>query len=197
MPPPRLRDRLHLFVSPGSPGPASAATVGACVATVARRSHDVTDDVLVRVYLRPAPRAVAPLVHAVTTALVERDSWLLKVAPTPDGLSRPDAVVAYLAGPTRQGDRDAVVAALGGLTSGPPPPLTEQLADGVGWAADPGTGESFGEVRCGAIAAAYAGLAGLAVSGEQWLEKVADEFRWRGIDPAAPHRSGMTVEVPR
>lgn len=148
---------------------------------------------LVRTYLRPAPGAVAGLVNAVTSALRTPDAWLLKVASTTDGLSRPDAVVVYLAGPAREQERDLVATAAAGLAAGPPPPLTEPLGDGIGWAEDPGTGESFGEVRCAAVAAAYAGLSGSPVSGDQWLDVVADEFRCRGMDPAAPHRSGTTV----
>ncbi|MEO6019633.1 MAG: T3SS effector HopA1 family protein [Knoellia sp.] len=144
---------------------------------------------LLRVYLRPARGAVAPLVQAVTTALAEADSWMLKLAPSVDGLTRPDAVVTYLAGALQHRDRDAVVAAVQGLTMGSPPPLTESLGDGIGWAEDPGTGESFGEVRCAAIAAAYAPLGGTRMSGQEWLHLVAEEFRCRGLDPAAPHRS--------
>ncbi|MEO7268635.1 MAG: T3SS effector HopA1 family protein [Knoellia sp.] len=150
---------------------------------------------LVRVYLRPVPGAVASLVHAVTSVLAEADSWLLKLAPTPEGLTRPDAVVAYIAGPTREAERDAVTAAVVGLTEGAPPPLTEPLADGVAWAEDPGTGESFGEVRCAAISAAYAALEGNAVTERVWLDTVAAEFGRRGLDPAAPHRSPLTVGV--
>lgn len=150
-----------------------------------------------RVYLRPAPCAVAPLVQAVTGVLAQTDSWMFKLAPTSDGLSRPDAAVAYIGGPAREEQRGALVAAVAGLTRGAPPALTEQVGDGIGWAEDPGTGESFGEVRCAAIATAYASMTGEEMSQEKWLTAVAGEFRSRGIDPAAPHRSGMTVEVPR
>lgn len=152
---------------------------------------------LVRVYLRPTSGSAAPLVHAVTSVLAEGDSWLLKLAPTSEGLCRPDAVVAYLGGPARDQDRDEVVAAVRGLTAGAPPPLTEPLGDGIGWAQDPGTGESFGEVRCTAIATAYKTLASNDTSAGEWLETVAAEFRCRGIDPAAPHRSAMTIGVAR
>jgi hypothetical protein len=144
---------------------------------------------ILRVYLHPGPGLVAPVVHAVTTALARADSWMLKLAPTPDGLTRPDAVVAYLAGGTQEPDRDAVAASVVGLVSGTPPPLTEPLGDGIGWAEDPGTGASFGEVRCAALAAAYEGLGGADVPDEEWLDTVADEFRSRGVDPGAPHRS--------
>lgn len=150
---------------------------------------------LVRVYLHPEPGAVAPLVHAVTSALAQSDSWLLKVAPSVDGLARPDAVVVYLSGPTREQQRAAVAAAVVGLTNGAPPPLTERLDEGIGWAEDPGTGESFGEVRCAAIATAYTAGEGEDMSDDRWLEAVAHEFRCRGIDPAAPHRSAALVAV--
>jgi len=150
---------------------------------------------ILRVYLHPAPGLVAPVVHAVTTALAPAASWMLKLAPTADGLTRPDAVVAYLAGVTQEQDRDAVAAAVSGLTGGAPPPLTEPLAEGIGWAEDPGTGASFGEVRCAAIATAYEGLSGAEVSDREWLDAVADEFLSRGIDPASPHRSRLVGAV--
>ena len=86
---------------------------------------------------------------------------------------------------------------MAGLTGGAPPPLTEPLGVGVGWAEDPGTGESFGEVRCAAIATAYAAVEGRNATERSWLETVADEFVRRGIDPAAPHRSAATAEVSR
>lgn len=152
---------------------------------------------LVRVYLRPAPGGVAQVVQAATSALGEVDEWLLKVAVTPDQLERPDACVVYLSGASRHRAMGVVARALAGLTVGEPPPLTHRVAVGVGWAEDPGTGESFGEVRCNAIATAYVGLRGVDVTGSQWLEVVADEFRCRGVDPAAPHRSAMRVEVSR
>lgn len=148
-----------------------------------------------RIYLRPAGGAVVPIVNAVTSALAEADAWMLKVAPTADGLCRPDAVVTYLAGPARVRERAAVVAAVSGLTAGAPPALTQALGDGIGWAQDPGTGESFGEVRCAAIVAAYARLGGGHASDVEWLEMVADEFRCRRIDPDAPHRSALAMEV--
>lgn len=150
---------------------------------------------MLRLYLHPTPGLVAPLVRAVTTILAEADSWMLKLAPTVEGLHRPDAVVVYLAGATPESERDAVAAGVVGLTRGTPPPLTEPLGDGIGWAEDPGTGESFGEVRCAAIATAYEGLCGVEVSDEWWLDAVADEFRSRGIDPASPHRSRL-VDYP-
>lgn len=150
---------------------------------------------LVRVYLRPVPGGIAQVVHAVTSALGGVDEWLLKVAVTPDQLERPDAGVVYLAGASRHQLSGVVAETVAGLTVGEPPPLTERLGDGVGWAEDPGTGESFGEVRCNAIATAYAGLCGADALGGEWLDAVAREFRCRGIDPAAPHRSALHVEV--
>ncbi|KGN37304.1 T3SS effector HopA1 family protein [Knoellia subterranea] len=147
----------------------------------------------IRVYLRPAQGRVAELIRTVTSALAHHDSWLVKVASRPELLDRPDAVVAYVAGPNRHAARaavaDAVLAA--GLSIGDPPPLTCRLGEGVGWADDPGTGESFGEVRCQAIATAYAAVEGhaQATTDADWLDAVAREFASRGIDPAQPHRT--------
>lgn len=150
---------------------------------------------LVRAYLRPAEGASARLVHAVTHALHDTDEWLLKIAASAELLTRPDSCVVYLAGPLRERTLGVVAGAAAGLTTGEPPPLTERLGDGVGWAQDPGTGESFGEVRCAALAAAHARLGGRDVRSDEWLGTVADELGRLGIDPAAPHRTALTVEV--
>lgn len=150
---------------------------------------------LVRVYLRPAPGMEGRLVHALTSALAGADEWLLKVAAGADHLARPDACVAYLAGPTRDRLRLAVADAATGLTTGEPPPLTERLGDGIGWAEDPGTGESFGEVRCAAVATAYERLGGREVAVDEWLEVVAEELVRRGLEPAAPHRGALDLEA--
>ncbi len=150
---------------------------------------------LVRLYLRPAAGAEGGLVHALTTVLTSADEWLLKVAASPEHLSRPDACVAYLAGPSRDRLRLVVAEAAAGLTMGEPPPLTERLGDGIGWAEDPGTGESFGEVRCAAVATAYGRRGGHDAGAEEWLDLVACEFRRRGLDPGAPHRGVATLEV--
>lgn len=150
---------------------------------------------LLRVYLRPGAGASARLVHAVTAALAGTDEWLLKVAATAGHLTRPDSCVVYLAGPLRERDLGTVAAAATGLVEGTPPPLTERLADGIGWAEDPGTGESFGEVRCAALAAAHSRLGGRAATGDEWLVVVAEELRTLGIDPAVPHRAALPVGV--
>lgn len=152
---------------------------------------------LVRVYLRPANGASAGLVHAVTRALGGTDDWLLKIAASAEHLTRPDSCVAYLAGPSRESAVGVLAGAVTGLTAGEPPPLTVKVADGVGWAEDPGTGESFGEVRCAALAGAYERLGDHAVTGAEWLAAVAAELRRLGLDPAAPHRAATNVGVAR
>lgn len=152
---------------------------------------------LVRVYLRPVPGAAARLVRAVTAALDDTDEWLLKVAASAEHLTRPDSCVAYLAGPLRDSGVGPLAAAVVGLVAGEPPPLTEAVADGVGWAEDPGTGESFGEVRCAALAGAWERLGGHVASSDEWVAAVADELRRLGIDPGSPHRSATNVRVAR
>ncbi|KGN31721.1 hypothetical protein N802_02835 [Knoellia sinensis KCTC 19936] len=161
-------------------------------------------DELDRVYLRVRAGKTASLVNVVTSALGHANSrscaWLLKVAAIPDELTRADGCVLYVAGADRERVRAMVADRVTGLTQGSPPPLTETVADGVGWAEDPGTGESFGEVRCAAIAAAYERVLSArapsdAVSADEWLDEVAQEFRRRAIQPRSPHRTTREAEV--
>jgi len=182
--PPRVGDRVRGLDRPGS-----VIQEGWWRTWGGRWDPSAVPEELVRVYLRPRPGAVGAVVRAVTSALAEADEWLLKVAATPEQLERPDACVVYLAGSLREERRDLVAAAVAGLTVGEPPPLTERLAEGVGWAEDPGDGRSFGEVRCEALATAYRRLSPAGAGTSTWLDLVAEELRRRSLDPSRPHAS--------
>ncbi|MDT0215683.1 T3SS effector HopA1 family protein [Rothia sp. ARF10] len=186
--PPRTGDRVRVLDRPGS-----VIQEGWWRTWGGRWDPSTVPAGLVRVYLRPAAGAVGRLVRAATSVLDPDGWWMLKVAASAEQLDRPDAVVLYLAGPRRHRLRSAVAEAVAGLTTGEPPALTARLGEGIGWAEDPGTGASFGEVRCAAVATAYARLAGAAVEAETWLDLVADELRSTGVDPAAPHRGERTT----
>jgi hypothetical protein len=190
--PPRTGDRVRVLDRPGS-----VIQEGWWRTWGGRWDPQAAPEELVRVYLRPRPGDVGRLVRAATTALSGTDRWLLKVAVTPEQLERPDACVVYLTGAEREALRTVVTEAVSGLTAGEPPPLTEVLADGVGWAEDPGTGQSFGEVRCAAVAAAYARLRGGDVGADAWLDLVAGELLRNGLDPSAPHRRSHATEAAR
>ncbi|GAA4118012.1 hypothetical protein GCM10022415_16460 [Knoellia locipacati] len=180
--PPRVGDRVRALDRPGS-----VIQEGWWRTWGGRWDPRAVPEDLVRVYLRPRPGAVGAVVRAVTAALADDDEWLLKVATTADQLERPDACVVYLAGTCRDERRETVVAAVAGLTEGAPPPLTERLADGVGWAQDPGDGRSFGEVRCETLVAAYRRVPDAGVGTGTWLDLVAEEMRRGGLDPSRPH----------
>ncbi|CAN7219234.1 T3SS effector HopA1 family protein [Knoellia sp. LjRoot47] len=180
--PPRVGDRVRVLERPGS-----VIQEGWWRTWGGRWDHGAVPEELVRVYLRPDQGEVGRVVHAVTSALAEADEWLLKVATTTEELERPDACVVYLAGPRREAHRDLVVTAVAGLTAGDPPPLTERLAEGVGWAQDPGDGRSFGEGRCEAVATAYGRLDGTGAGTSAWLDLVAEEMSRSGVDPSSPH----------
>lgn len=139
---------------------------------------------LTRIYLRPREAALAPLVHDLTATLdrIGRP-WCLKCVADPAALGRPDAVVVYVERSGAEVVLDGVLPALDGRVRGEPPPLTCRLADGLAWAEDPGSGESFGEVRCAAVAAAYGRLKG---DHTRWLDVVEEDFRARGLDPEQP-----------
>lgn len=67
------------------------------------------------------------------------------------------------------------------------PPLTKKIAQGVAFAEDPGTNESFGENRCRALApAVLALLQDQPSSADDALEKLSLSLRAAGIDPAQP-----------
>ncbi|GGB77070.1 hypothetical protein N798_10570 [Knoellia flava TL1] len=187
--PPRTGDRVRVLDRPGS-----VIQEGWWRTWGGRWDPSSVPAGLVRVYLRPAAGEVGRLVRAVTSVLDADGLWMLKVAASAEQLDRPDAVVLYLAGPRRHRVRRAVVEALTGLTTGEPPALTARLGEGIGWAEDPGTGASFGEVRCAAVATAYARLAGEVVDAGAWLDLVADELRSTGVDPSAPHRGTRATE---
>lgn len=144
-----------------------------------------------RVYLHPRTGRGPSLVRAVTAALPLDGDWLMKIAPTQEGLARPDAAVVYLGG-ALAAERATVVTAVAGLTDGDPPPLTARVAPGVGWAQQPDGDASFGESRCAAVAAGHLATSP-GDSPETWLTIVAHAFTSSGIDCAAPHLASQEM----
>jgi hypothetical protein len=67
------------------------------------------------------------------------------------------------------------------------PPLTKKIAQGIAFAEDPGTNESFGENRCRALApAVLALLQDQPFFLEHGLDKLTESLRAAGIDPVRP-----------
>ena len=152
---------------------------------------------LVRVYWHLSRAGAPAFVHSLTRALDEgRVPHSLKVACSDPPLDRPDGAVLYV----EERHADAALAAVArtwpavAASLRPAVPrLTLELARGVGLAEDPGTGESFGQHRCGLVAAALAGSADRAL--EEAASSVLEAFDAAGIDPTRPHlRPGSSRE---
>jgi hypothetical protein len=135
-----------------------------------------------RIYLAPRVRDVAHLTNAVVTALqTVTDTWAFKVGVDTSTLARGDGAVAYVPDAVARSAMGNVLARSWGLVRTGRPPLTFELAPGIAWAEDPGDGDSFGEQRCRALAAAHPG------SGpEEFLGSAAEAFVAAGLDPAKP-----------
>jgi hypothetical protein len=113
---------------------------------------------VVRLYWNLRADGAVPFVGAVTRLLNSAGvAFQLKVLNDPGAFSRCDAGVIYLARDDYPESADlmlALHAELGGFLSPRTPVFTAELAPGVGFAEDPGTGESFGEHRCRLLAEA-------------------------------------------
>ncbi|MEL6714294.1 MAG: T3SS effector HopA1 family protein [Planctomycetota bacterium] len=139
------------------------------------------------------PRDGAPWIRA-TTARLNRFSvpFRLKCATAPDEFERRDPAVLYvhrrfarlvarLLGDVHDSVADGLDASV--------PLFTLRLRDGLGFAVDPGSGESFGMTRCRATAAAC--LAAFRGSATDFTSRIAElhaAFQRAGIDPSSPYR---------
>lgn len=140
---------------------------------------------LTRLYFAPRRVQVAMLVHEITRVVPRiGDVWSLKVATAPASLDRADAVVLYLP----DIDRDHAFAEFtrhcAEFVRNARPPFSEELAPGISWAEDPGTGHSFGELRCQWLTTAYRRAARSAAG---FADGVAKVFSEHGVRADAPH----------
>ncbi|WP_433514694.1 T3SS effector HopA1 family protein [Nonomuraea sp. CA-143628] len=149
---------------------------------------------VVRLYWNLRADGAVPFVGAATRLLNSAGAaFQLKVLNDPGAFSRCDAGVVYLARDDYPELADLMLtlhAEIGGFLSPRTPVFTAELAPGLGFAEDPGTGESFGEHRCRLLAEA------LVRSHESgWtddaarLAAVEERFARAGIDLDAPHLS--------
>jgi hypothetical protein len=145
-----------------------------------------------RFYFNVTSRAACSLVRILTTRLNAASlPFQLKLLNDPRAFSRCDAGVLYVA----DRDREAVEAHVGEVEAalGPElmpsvPALTLALAPGIGFAEDPGDGESFGANRCRLISEAMVRAHELgATSRRRLLALVLERFARVGIDVARPH----------
>jgi hypothetical protein len=142
-----------------------------------------------RIYLAPRLRDLAHLTNAVVTALQSvTDTWAFKVGVDASTLARGDGAVAYVPDAVARSVMGQVLARSWGYVRAGRPPLTFELAPGIAWAEDPGDGDSFGEERCRALAAAAPGA-----DLEEFLGSAAAAFAAAGLDPARPWLRPRTV----
>lgn len=144
------------------------------------------DPPLVRIYAHPDADTVAPLVRALTGALLGAGyRWSLKASTQPIGYRRPDPVVLYVCADQAEAASRAVTAAVAtaGIALQPrTPPLARMLAPGLATAHDPGADTSFGTAVCRALTPGVRALA-CAPAG---IEPLVDALTHAGWDPCAP-----------
>ncbi|MGH8963606.1 MAG: T3SS effector HopA1 family protein, partial [Jatrophihabitantaceae bacterium] len=137
----------------------------------------------VRVLFTPRADALALFVHALTAGLGGAEfPWLLACPTAPRATRRPGHAVLHV---PDAGYLGGLLAELVPLLEDTRPPLSLPLAPGVGLAADPDNGMTFGEHRCHLIALALAPQH----AREAPFEAIAEAFRTHGVDPAEPYRS--------
>jgi hypothetical protein len=151
---------------------------------------------LVRLYWTVRLGELPHLVELLTAVLEELDGpWMVKCAVDAVLHGRPDAVVAYL----RTADLWASMRRIEDIrlavehASRPGrPPFTLPVGPGLAIADDPGGSRSFGEHRCGLVAAGVcaAGPDARVVPADAAIGSVAERFRAAGIDPARPWAAG-------
>jgi hypothetical protein len=163
--------------------------------------HDLAGPPDLRVYLN-APQGLRPAVAEALTGALDGVGvgHRLKVLTDESRGARADGVIVYLA-------RADWVSAWGAVAAGLRPhgqglvdrvPLfTRRLAPGVAVAEEPGSGESFGDHRCGILAEAIVGASERGtLDAAARLRAALDAFRAAGIDPEAIHRAAASDELP-
>lgn len=150
-----------------------------------------SDQALIRFYWNVTSTAAPHLVRAMTTRLNKaRLPFRMKVVNEPERFTRCDAAVLYvrkadhrsLAQPVREIYRE-----LAGDLKPAIPAFTKQLAPGLGFAEDPGGGDSFGTHRCRLLAD------GIIRAHESGCQAVSERLR---VVAARFEETGITLEQP-
>lgn len=162
---------------------------------------------LVRFYFNLTPAGALNLIDLLTAQLNDRNlPFQFKTADDPSLYKRCDAAVLYV----RQSDfataADVVSVCYDAISDELKPGVpafTKQLGRGLGLAEDPGTGDSFGNHRCGLLAE---GIVSADERGERTIDaridRIIDTFEKRGIDVDTPYLNpGSTdsygIDLPR
>lgn len=142
-----------------------------------------------RCYFNVCRPGAVPLVAALTRELNAAGvPFHFKIVDDPQRFTRSDGAVLYLPADALSRVREplrAVYDAVGRYLKRPVPRWSRALAPGLGYAADPGNGESFGMHRCRLVTEAlWTAHLDPATPVDDHIEAV---FRAAGVDPATPH----------
>lgn len=147
-----------------------------------------------RMVMSPRPEHLADFVDTITRALLDDAApWLLACTTDARRLRRIGSAVLHV--PSSWTPPPRLIADLEPLLHSVTPPLCLALAPGIGLADDPDNGMSFGEHRCHLIALALDSC--LRPGGaRQPMHAMADVFASNGVDPANPHLSRPSAQLP-
>ncbi len=151
-----------------------------------------TNETLMRIYWNLTASIAPQYMTLMTTRLNDaRIPFRTKVLADPGSYTRADGGVLYLEQRYFHSVRSIIREIHETLRAGlrPQTPLfTKPLAEGVGFAQDPGNGMSFGQSRCKICAhALWAGFVSGATEPEARLATLVNAFREQGLDPALPY----------
>jgi hypothetical protein len=143
---------------------------------------------LVRLYLTLEAADVADALRQLSDLLDGQGArYALKCPAEAAAFDRRDSLVIYLEAAAWPGLEAHVVERAGGLSLRPEgPPLTRPLRPGLSFAEDPGTGRSFGETVCEALAPAARAIAEGAADAPD--RRLIAALAAAGLDPAGPWR---------
>lgn len=146
---------------------------------------------LVRLYWNIGPDGAAAFISNCTTLLNSAGiSFTAKVLSDPRRFERRDSAVLYLSSSDLLAAREALTAiakALDSSTLPGVPALTMPIARGVGFAVDPGNGDSFGLHRCGLLAEGVARTWEHPRSLDATYAEIVSVFRANGLSIDVPY----------
>jgi hypothetical protein len=156
---------------------------------------------MIRFYFNVGPNGAPHVLRWLSTRLNVFDvPFRFKALTARSAYTRLDAALLYVAGLhypiTAQLLGDGLEEALAPHLAAGTPVFTRRLAPGLGFAEDPGHGQSFGMSRCRIVAEAIWSAYG---KGHQspgaWLEEVKAHFTRYSLDPKRPHLNPGSAAV--
>jgi len=196
---PRHGDEVHV----SQPSFLPAAMVGFGVYLGDLTPKEPTVEPSARLYWNVHADGVSVLARILTREL-NRTSvpFTLKLVNAPDGYTRADSMVLYLPRDRTPQVLELVARHYNDIAwtlKDAVPAFTMQIAGGIGFAEDPGTGESFGQHRCRLLAEALCDDAVRRTRGSgRRLAALVSAMELKGICAAAPYlRFSSAAEVER